>query len=72
MNREEPGVLAAMTERRHVDGKDIEAIVEVLAETPTLDLFFGISIGGRDDPDIGPACLGLADPLELTFLENTE
>ena len=68
MSREEPGVLAAMTERGHVDGKDVESIVEVLAETATLDLLFEISIGGGDDPDIGPACLGLADPLELTLL----
>ena len=61
-----------MLERGYVDGKDVQSIVEILAETPSLDFFFESAIGGGDDANVGSACLGLADPLELTLLQNAE
>src|ERR1041384_3283815 len=55
-------VLAPLAQRRHGDGHDREAEIQVLAEFPALDLFTQVALGGRDDARFGAHGLVAAAP----------
>src|SRR5262249_38622703 len=65
-------VLQAFPERRHVDGKDVHAIVEIVAETPFADHLGEIAVGGRDHADVDLDRPRPTQALELQFLEHPE
>ena len=45
-------IFATLAQGRHVEGDDVEAVEEVLAEIAALDLLFEILVGGGDDADV--------------------
>jgi hypothetical protein len=51
---------------------DVDAVVEVLAETAGLDLVGEVEVAGQDDADVGGAGLVAADGLVLLFLQDAE
>src|SRR6202035_1924880 len=65
-------VLPALPERRDLDRKDSEAIVEVGAKPAGLDLAREIAVRGGDDPRVDPHRLRPSDALELALLEHAE
>src|SRR4029434_7857956 len=69
---QEQDVRLSLPQRRHEDRKDIETVIEVLAETAFDYRALEVSIGGADEADVGPQGLVPADALELTFLEYSE
>ena len=58
---EERDVLAALAQRRHADGEDLEAVVEVLAEAPLGDLLLEVAVRRRDDAHVDALLLRRAD-----------
>src|SRR5207245_3541429 len=69
---EEHHVLAALAERRQVNGKDAEPVVEILAELAARHGVGEVPVGGDDEPKVGLERRGAADALELVLLEDTE
>jgi hypothetical protein len=61
-------VLGPLPQRRHVDGEDVEAVVEVLAEAALSDLVCQVTIGRGDNAHVDLDRPGAAEPLELAFL----
>ena len=55
-----------------MDGDDIEAEEEVLAEFLALDAFFQPAVGGGDDAHIHFDGAVAADPFEFPFLEDAQ
>src|ERR1700722_19967572 len=62
----------AFTQRRKLNGKYIEPVVEVHAEPAFSHLLFQVFIGGRYDPDIQRDTFSAANPLYLFFLQDPE
>src|SRR5437870_8822185 len=69
---EEHHVLAALAQRRQVNGKDAEAVVEILAELAARHGVGEVPVGGDDEAEVGLERRGAADALELALLEDTE
>jgi hypothetical protein len=65
-------VFLAATQRRDGDRKDVQAIVEVLAELAILDCRDQILVGGRDQPDIDLERTPSTDRLDFTMLDGTQ
>src|SRR5262245_38407147 len=69
---EQRDVVLPLAQRRQADGEDVEAVVQVLAESFLLDLFEQVSVGGGDDADVHPDRGGAAHAVELALLEHAE
>src|SRR5207247_11350490 len=69
---EKRDVLAAIAQRRHLDGEDAEAEVEILAEAAVGHGLGEVPIGGGHDSHVHPPGPGRAHPLELSVLEEPE
>ena len=65
-------VLDALAQRCHLDGEDVEAVVQVLAEAALLDHLLEVLVGGRDDAHIGALGLIAADSLEGALLQHAQ
>ena len=65
-------VVCPFPERWHVDGKDIEAIEQVLAETSIGHGGGQITVGRRDDSNVDADRLRTSDPLELALLQHSQ
>src|SRR5207245_8304766 len=65
-------VLDPFTERRDMEGKDIEPVEQVLAELPLDDERLQILVGGADDPDVHLDVLVPTHPLEFPFLQDPQ
>src|SRR3569623_481325 len=63
-------VFLTLTQRRHLDGKHVESVVEVLAEVAFGNLLFEIAVGGGDDAHVGMDRLDTAEQLERPFLQR--
>ena len=61
MLRDGGDVLATFTQGWHVNGHDVQAVIEVSAKTTGSDLGGEIAIGGGDDADIDVAGLFITD-----------
>ena len=72
MLREERDVFAPLAERRDTQRKDLEAIVEVLAEVALGDVFLEVPVGRGDDPHVHPPLLGGAERANLAFLQHAQ
>jgi hypothetical protein len=69
---QEGDVVFAVRQGRHLQGDDVQAVVQVLAEGPLLHFFFQVFVGGRQDSDVDGDFGGPADPEEIFFLEHPE
>ena len=72
MAGEEGDVVAPLAQGRHVEGDDVEAEVEVLAERPPADLVLELLVGGRDHPHVHGHRGGAAHRLDLLLLEGAQ
>ena len=69
---EQRNVLGPLTQRRHDQLDDVEAIVEVLAKSSAFDLGFEVAIGRSDDADVVLLLGDAADPLDLALLQDAK
>ncbi|MNZ11188.1 hypothetical protein D3C78_280510 [compost metagenome] len=65
-------VFHPLAQRRHLDGEDVEAVVEILAEAAGLDHLFEVLVGGGDDAHVDVLGLVAADPLEGALLQHAQ
>ncbi|OPZ05947.1 MAG: hypothetical protein BWZ08_02381 [candidate division BRC1 bacterium ADurb.BinA292] len=65
-------VALALAQRRHVDGEDIEPVVEILPEFGGFDHLFEVAVGRGDDADIDRDRAAAADALDFALLEDAE
>lgn len=61
---EECDVLGTVAEGRQSQRDDVEAVEEVFAKRPGLDLRLEVPVGRRDDADVGALFARVADALE--------
>ena len=72
MLQQQRDVLAPVAERRRVDPDDVQAMVQILAEST---LFHGLSeilVGRRDHADVDTDRALPADPVELPLREHAQ
>jgi len=65
-------ILHAVAQRRDLDGDDVEAEEQVLAEFLALDAFLEVPVGGGDDADVDLDGAVAADAFEFAFLEDAQ
>ena len=65
-------VFTPLTERRQHDRHHIQAVIQVLSESPLRDLLFQILLCGAHQPDIRLDRVVATDTFELPFLENPQ
>ena len=65
-------IFGAVAERRDDDSGDVQAVIEILAESAGGDLFGQVAVRRRDDAGIGVQGLSPADALELALLDDAE
>ena len=69
---EERDVLAPFAQRRQRERDDVQAVVEVLPETPGGDLGEKVAIRRRDDPHVHGDLRAAADPGDLALLQRAQ
>ena len=62
----------ALAQGRNEDGKDIEPVEEILAESPLGDGFFQIYVGRRDDANIYRHRAAATKALDFAILQHAE
>src|SRR5262245_44767089 len=65
-------VLAPLAERRHVDGHDVEPVVEVLTERALAHRAPEIHVRRRQDPHVDRHRADPAEPLDLALLQDAQ
>src|SRR5262249_8507015 len=58
--------------RWNKDRKDVQAVVQIFAEFAGGNRLLEVLVGRRDTTNVGPNGLGAAQPLELTFLQDSQ
>src|SRR5207249_5425783 len=69
---EERDVLAPLAERRHVDGHDVQAVVEVLTELARPHRALEVDVGRRDHAHVDRDGPQPAEALDLALLQRAE
>ena len=69
---EQGEVFAPLPQRRELNGKDVNAIIKILAERAGGDQRSQVFIGRRHQADIDPTRTRVPDPLDLVLLQHTE
>ncbi len=69
---QERDVFGALAERGDLDGKNIQAVVEVTAEGALGDALRKIHVGGGDDADVHALRAIAAEPLEFLLLKHAK
>ena len=64
--------LRALAERRELQGDDVEAVVEVLAEVALRDALLEVAVRGGDDAHVDLERLVAADALERPLLQEAQ
>src|ERR1039458_9647011 len=72
MSGQHRDVLFALTQWRHLDGKNIQPVIEVLAKPALLRILLPVAVRGGDDADIHRTRLLLAHALILLFLQDAQ
>ena len=72
VSREHADVVAAIAERRHGDGEDVQAEVEIAAEPAGLHFGAQIAVGRGDHPRLHGHRARRAQALELALLQNAQ
>ena len=62
---------SSLSQRRHLDGKHIEPVKQVLVEGALGYGRLQVSIRGGDDANVDLDGLRASDPLKFPFLENS-
>src|SRR5882672_3347304 len=70
MAHEHRDVLRPLAQRRYLDRKHVQAVVEIRAETLRSDHLFQIDVRRRDDPRARPLGVRVAHALELALLQT--
>ena len=65
-------VVAAVAQRRHEDRKDVQPVVEVLAELAVLDLLQEVAVRRRDQADVDLDGRARADRVDLAVLHGAQ
>ncbi len=65
-------VVSPLAQRRQVNVDDVQAIVEILAETTRPDLVFEHPIGGGDDADVDLFGFAVADAKDDALLQRAQ
>jgi hypothetical protein len=65
-------VFGTLAKRRNVNRNDVEAVVEVLAEVPLLDLSLQLLVRGGHDPDVHRDPLRSSDGADHAVLKNSQ
>ena len=69
---EQDDVALALGERRHHDGKDVQTVVQVLAEKLLLHQLLEVAAGGGEEAHVGMQLLVAADAREGAFLQEAQ
>src|ERR1700753_1916909 len=69
---QERDVFPSFAEGGHLDGKDVEAVVQIFAECSGCNGSLQIAIGCGDDAHVCTDDLGAANTLKLTLLQNPQ
>ena len=69
MMDERGNIVRPFAQRRHLDGKDIQPVVEIAAEQSIGDHLLEIAVRRRDQPHVNPLSACAPQPLELLFLQ---
>ena len=69
---EQGNIFAAGAQRRQIDGDDVEAVEEVLAEAALADLLAQVDVGGGEDAHVDLNLLNAAEMHEALVLENAQ
>src|SRR5690606_20805372 len=69
---EQRDVAGPLAQRWDLQRDDVQAVVQVLAEVPALDLLLEIAVRRRDQPDVYLERLDATDPLELALLDRAQ
>jgi hypothetical protein len=54
---EKQDVISTISQRRKRNGYYIEAIIKVFSKSPTVNLFFNVNVGRRDNTNVDPYVL---------------
>src|SRR5688500_8154125 len=65
-------IIHAVAQRRQLDLHDSETIVEVVAESASLDFLLEVAMGGGDHMRLRPLTTLCTDGIEFSFLEDAE
>jgi hypothetical protein len=65
-------VFLALAQRRHMNGDDIQAVIEVLAEEAFLDQALEIAVGGGEDAHVHVDFFRAADAGEGALLKGAK
>jgi len=65
-------ILGTLPQRRHLDGDDVEAVVEVLAERAGVHAGLWVAVGGGEDADVDVDGGGGADAGDLALLDDPQ
>ena len=65
-------VVLAVAQRRHHDGIDIQAVIQILAELAGLHHLDHVAVGGRDQADIDLDGFPRTDRIDLAFLDGAQ
>ena len=65
-------IFLTLPQRGEIDGDDIQAIVEIVAELSFLDQLLEIHVGGRDDAHVNLNLLYTTQVHELSVLEHAQ
>ncbi len=70
--RQQQHVTAALTQRRHRQRVDTQAVVQIGAKTPGAYLGGEVTVGGGDHPHVDTMLAVRADPLQLPALQHAQ
>ena len=70
--REGDDVAVAVAQWRNDDGEDVQAVIEVFAESPLRGHLHELAVRGRDDADVDFDLLVRADPLDGALLQDAQ
>ncbi len=70
MRCQDGDVFFALAERGNFDGKPIQAIIQIFAETALFDLLLQVQIGCGDDSYVGVVSSLITDSFEFAFLQD--
>jgi hypothetical protein len=65
-------VFSSVPQRGHLDGKDVEPIIQIAPKGTRSDSSLQIAIGSGHDPNVGWDGSGSSDALEFAFLKNPQ
>src|SRR5262245_46538954 len=72
MLREQGDIFSSFTERRKVQGNDIDPVIQILAELSFADELFEILVGSRDDTHVHFNGLYPTDSCEFPLLKDPQ